>query len=288
MKKVAAVVVLYNPEDTVIHNVNTYVDQVDKLYVIDNSDKINEHLIEQIKRINRVEYTWNKKNIGIAAALNLGARKAILDQYDYLLTMDQDSEAPPLMVSNLLDCFLVDAKVASVAPLLLNPVGGHTKINHTEPCEQVLTVWTSGNLLDLTIFRTTDGFRNDFFIDYVDHEFCLRLIRLGFKIHLCNCVTVKHHLGNIKEINLFFRKIYPTHHSPLRLYYRTRNRFYVRKIYKHSVPEFFKGESLQFWKSYLKVVLFEKDRIKKIKYIINGYRDFKRNIFGKFEDIHGK
>jgi rhamnosyltransferase len=288
MQKVAAVVVLYNPEDTVIKNLNSYVDQVDKLYVIDNSDKVNNYLIEQIMSIKGVDYTWNKKNLGIAQALNLGARKAIEEKFDYLLTMDQDSEAPPLMVSNLLDCFLVNDKVASVAPLLLSPAGRKVKIKIDEPCEQVLTVWTSGNLLNLEIFKVTDGFRDDFFIDYVDHEFCLRLIRLGFKIYLCHKVTVKHHLGNIEEINLFFRKIYPTHHSPLRLYYRTRNRFYVKKIYKHSVPEFFKGESLQFWKSYLKVVLFEKDRIKKIKYIINGYRDFKRNIFGKFEDIHGK
>jgi rhamnosyltransferase len=288
MQKVAGVVILYNPEDFIINNLYTYLDQVDKLYVIDNSDKVNNNLIEQIKRINRIEYTWNQKNIGIAAALNLGAKKAIEEKFDYLLTMDQDSEAPPLMVSNLLDCFSVNAKVASVAPLLINPVGRNVKINLAEPCEKVLTVWTSGNLLDLKIFKTTDGFRNDLFIDYVDHEFCLRLIRLGYEIYLCNKVAVKHHLGNIEEINLLFRKIYPTNHSPLRLYYRTRNRYNVKKIYKHFVPEFFKGESIQFWKSYLKVILFEKDKIQKIKYIIKGYCDYRRNIFGKYENIHHK
>jgi len=30
--------------------------------------------------------------------------------------------------------------------------------------------------------------------------------------------------------------------------------------------------------------LFEKDRIQKIKFIIKGYRDYKRNIFGKLTD----
>jgi len=286
MQKVAAIVVLYNPENTVINNLNSYVYQVDKLYVIDNSDNVNNYLVKQIMSIKGVDYTWNKKNLGIAQALNLGARKAIEEEFDYLLTMDQDSEAPPEMVSNLLDCFLVDEKVASVAPLLLSPAGRKVKIKNDEPCEQVLTVWTSGNLLNLKIFKATDGFRDDFFIDYVDHEFCLRLIRLGFKIYLCHRVTVKHNLGNIKKINLLLRKIYPTNHSPLRLYYRTRNRYYVKKIYKHSVPEFFKGESLQFWRSYLKVVLFEKERIQKIKFIIKGYRDYKRNIFGKYKETY--
>ena len=285
MKKIAAVVVLYNPEDIVINNLSSYINQIDKLYVLDNSETINSNLVEKIKSFTIVEYIWNKKNVGIAAALNIGTQRAIEEKFDYLLTMDQDSEAPPSMVSTLLECFLVDSKVASVAPLLLNPVGLKANINTNKPCEQVLTVWTSGNLLDLTIFQTMDGFRSDFFIDYVDHEFCLRLIKSGFKIYLCNKVLVKHHLGNIEEINLLFRKIYPTNHSPLRLYYRTRNRYYVKKIYRHSVPEFFKGESMQFWKSYIKVILFEKNRFKKIKYIIRGYCDYRRNRFGKYENL---
>ena len=80
MQKVAAIVVLYNPENTVINNLNSYVYQVDKLYVIDNSDNVNNYLVKQIMSIKGVDYTWNKKNLGIAQALNLGARKAIEEE----------------------------------------------------------------------------------------------------------------------------------------------------------------------------------------------------------------
>ena len=283
MYNVAAVVVLYDPEISVLHNLNSYINQVDKLFVVDNSDKINRQLIEKIKCLNKTEYIWNKTNIGIAAALNIGTKKAMEEGFEYLLTMDQDSEAPPLMVSNLLECFSQDHKIALVSPLLHHPIGRNVAYRNTKPCEQVLFVWTSGNLLKLNIFKMIDGFKEDLFIDYVDHEFCLRLNNMGFKIFVCNNTILKHNLGKIKEINLFFRKVYPTNHSALRLYYRTRNRFYVKKIYKNIFPEFFKQTSKDFWMSYLKVILFEKSKLKKIKMTTLGYLDFKRNKFGKYD-----
>ena len=283
MYNVAAVVVLYDPEISVLDNLNSYINQVDKLFVVDNSDKINRQLIEKIKCLNKTEYIWNKTNIGIAAALNIGTKKAMEEGFEYLLTMDQDSEAPPLMVSNLLECFSQDHKIALVSPLLHHPIGRNVAYRNTKPCEQVLFVWTSGNLLKLNIFKMIDGFKEDLFIDYVDHEFCLRLNNMGFKIFVCNNTILKHNLGKIKEINLFFRKVYPTNHSALRLYYRTRNRFYVKKIYKNIFPEFFKQTSKDFWMSYLKVILFEKSKLKKIKMTTLGYLDFKRNKFGKYD-----
>ena len=106
---------------------------------------------------------------------------------------------------------------------------------------------------------------------------------MGFKIYICNKTFLKHNLGKIEEINLIFRKVYPTNHSAVRLYYRARNRFYVKNIYKNIFPEFFKQDNKDFWRSFLKVVLFEKNKLKKIKFFLLGYMDYKKNIFGKFE-----
>ncbi|MDP2364394.1 MAG: glycosyltransferase family 2 protein [Ignavibacteria bacterium] len=285
MYNVASVVILYNPEISVLDNLNSYLNQVDKLFVVDNSDDINISLIDKIKCLSNVEYIWNKTNLGIAAALNIGIKKASDEGYEYLLTMDQDSEAPPNMVSNLLECFTQDPKIALVSPLLHHPIGRNINYKPTKLCEQVLFVWTSGNLLKLNILKITDGFKEDLFIDYVDHEFCLRLNKMGFKIYTCYKTILKHNLGKINEINLFFRKVYPTNHSALRLYYRTRNRFYVKKVYKNIAPEFFRQTSLDFWMCYIKVILFEKDKLKKLKMILIGYIDFRRNKFGKYKGI---
>ena len=284
MLKVAAVVVLYNPDNNVLSNINSYIDQVERLFAVDNSDKPNSVLVEKIKLNSKIEYISNNGNVGIAAALNIGVKKATEEGFEYLLTMDQDSEASPLLVSNLLECFSVDSNVAIGAPLLYHPDSRSVIRDFNEPCEKVFTVWTSGSLLNLNICEKAGGFKEELFIDYVDHEFCLRINKMGYKVYVCNKAKLKHNLGTINEVNLFFRKVYPTNHSPLRLYYRTRNRFYVKKIFKKDFPEFFKQDNKDFWKTFLKVILFEADRIKKIRYTFKGYNHYKKNIFGKMAD----
>ena len=282
MSKVAAVVVMYNPEINVLNNLNTYINQIDKLFVVDNSDDNNSTLLEKLQDLSKIEYISNKNNIGIAAALNIGANKAIEEGFDYLLTMDQDSEASPSLVPTLLEGFSIDSKVALVSPVVYHRKGKNVINKQEKSFEQVYTAWTSGNLLDLNIFKYTGGFKEELFIDYVDHEFCLRLNKMGFKIYICNKTFLKHNLGKIKEINLIFRKVYPTNHSAIRLYYRARNRFYVKKIYKKLFPDFFKQDNKDFWKTAIKIILFEKSRMKKIRFMLKGYNDFRKNIFGKY------
>lgn len=282
-QKIAAVVVLYNADNNVLSNISSYIKQVVKIFVVDNSDKIRPDFEEKLRSNNNIEYISNNGNVGIAGALNIGVKKAIEEGFEYLLTMDQDSEAPLSMVSELLSCFSEDSKTAIVAPALQHSNGRHFISKSEKPCKQVYTVWTSGSLIDLRIFKLTNGFLENFFIDYVDHEYCLRLNKMGYKIYICNKTYLIHNLGKTEEVNLIFRKVYPTNHSPLRIYYRTRNRFYVKQLYKDQFPEFFKQDNKDFWRSFIKIILFEKDKMKKIKYFTLGYRDYKRSKFGKFE-----
>ena len=281
----AAVLVLYNPEKEVVNNIHSFISQVDKIFVIDNSEKINIEIVNEIKQLAHIEYIPNNENLGIAASLNICARKAISEGYKYLLTMDQDSEAPPAMVSNLLECFSKDNNIALVSPHLQSPQGRNLIDARTKSCEQVFTTWTSGSLLDLNIFKSNSGFKADLFIDYVDHEYCLRLKKMGYKVYICNKTSLMHSLGKIEEVNLIFRKIYPTNHSALRLYYKTRNRYYVKKIYKKDFPDFFKQDNKDFWLTSLKTILFEKEKLKKVRFMLKGYNDFRRNIYGKYQGL---
>lgn len=283
--KIAAVVVLYNPDNNVLSNISSYIDQIDKLFAVDNSEKPNFDLIEKIKSNNKIEFISNNGNIGIAAALNIGLKDAIENGFEFLLTMDQDSEASPLLVSNLLECFTARDDAVVVAPLLYHSDEEVLIQSNDETCKQIFSVWTSGSLLKLNTCKTAGGFKEELFIDYVDHEFCLRLNKLGYKVYICNKAKLKHNLGKIHEVNLFFRKVYPTNHSPLRLYYRTRNRFYVKKVFNEDFPEFFKQDNKDFWRTFLKIIIFESERFKKIRYCIKGFNDYRKNIFGKYLPI---
>ena len=87
--KCAGVSVLYNPSMEDINNINSYIANLDKLYLVDNSNKDNSSMIPSSSKI---EYVPFMENMGIGYALNYAAKHAIELGYDWLLTMDQDSQ----------------------------------------------------------------------------------------------------------------------------------------------------------------------------------------------------
>ncbi|MES1219187.1 MAG: glycosyltransferase, partial [Bacteroidota bacterium] len=92
-KNIAGIVVLYNPDEgQLLRNIGSYLPFIDKLFVIDNTERpaLN-NLQEKLQSLQGVNYTANKTNEGIAAALNKGAAMASENGYRWLLTMDQDS-----------------------------------------------------------------------------------------------------------------------------------------------------------------------------------------------------
>lgn len=91
MRKYAGVVVLYQPKDNVWDNIQSYLEEIDLLYVMDNSLDVNSIVVEKIKQNEKCSYFSMNGNKGLAVALNEGCHLAKKDGYDYILTMDQDS-----------------------------------------------------------------------------------------------------------------------------------------------------------------------------------------------------
>lgn len=280
--KIAGVVVLYNPNESVIENVKSYAQQIDTLYVVDNSEEIPRGIVEQIKKIKKVVYISNGDNFGVAKALNIGAEKSMEQGFDLLLTMDQDSKATPNMVSKMLEC-IKGKDMSSVG--LISPFHLHKKtlkIPKEEPCQEVLTVMTSGNLLSLNAYQKVGSFMEELFIDHVDHEYCLRLNLNGFRVIQANNAILYHCLGRISTCKLLFREINFVLHDPIRSYYKTRNGFYVANKYKKIYPEFYRRFLKLFIKDIVKIFLLKNDRLKNLRMIIRGYNDFRRGLLGSF------
>ena len=58
LMKFAGVVVLYNPDKMdVLNNINTYINHLDKLYLIDNSATNNQDKFKDTY-LNKIEYIW--------------------------------------------------------------------------------------------------------------------------------------------------------------------------------------------------------------------------------------
>ncbi|MFN8575921.1 MAG: glycosyltransferase family 2 protein [Candidatus Sericytochromatia bacterium] len=278
--KFAGVTVLYNPTNNLLSIIESYINNIDVLYLVDNSDKINIDLIEKIKEKYNVRYISCNGNKGISYALNLAAKKALEENYNFLLTMDQDSTPTRDMINNIKN-FIESNDVERIG--IISPVHKikGLKIEETNSLsEEVDMVMTSGNFLNLKAFQINGGFLEDLFIDHVDHEYCLRLKKNGYKVIKLNNAVLEHELGNIKKINFLNKKKFLVYHSPIRMYYFTRNGFYVLNKYKEFI--FFKKYFLKQLKmDIIFRILFFDNKFQTLKFILKGYIDYRKNVLGK-------
>jgi rhamnosyltransferase len=276
--KIAGVVTLYNPTDKDISNINTYIDDIDRLYIIDNTEgKDNKSRIPKNKKI---KYFFKNENIGVASALNIGARLAIKEKYKYLLTMDQDTTFKPGVMNKLKDAInKFDMNdIAIVTPWHNTKM--HIKdinVEYDYPTEIV----TSGNILNLDIYQKLGGFKDWMFIDGIDLEYCLNLRKNGYKILRVVHARIDHELGDIKYRYLFGKEFISNNYSPIRRYYIMRNNHYIFDMYKDFDPSTC-WRILEQKPSMEAILLFEKDKYRKLRNYIRGYNDYKKGIKGKY------
>lgn len=287
--KIAGVVVLYNPDDSVVLNINSYIKDIELLYVFDNSE-VKTNLIEEIKKINKVKYFSVGKNMGIGYALNYVCDIAVREGYDWILIMDQDSCFEPNGVLKMTSEFeknigLDKEKIGVISPLIVYE-GDKMEDEGNGNFRKIPIAINSGSLLNLKAFLNAGKFREDYFLDRIDFEYSLRLKKFGYEL-LRHCGSrLYHKLGNLKVYNFLGFKIRVTNHNPIRHYYMTKNAIDIVKNYFKYFPFhcIYEMKSIVF--DLCKVVLFEKDKFKKIKMIFKGIFDSQFN-FIKFtkEDL---
>lgn len=274
--KIAGVVVLYNPPKELKENIKSYLESVSKLYVIDNSKCNNENLLPKSRKIKYIPYYENK---GIAFALDEACNLAIKNNYEWILTMDQDSRFYKNNLNKLINDISTNnsTKIAIISPY------HETKLNELKSKDRYdypVGVITSGNLLNLKIYKKIGGFKIWLFIDGVDIEYCLNARKNGFIILRDNQSVLHHNLGDIFYGNLFGKKILCTNHNYIRRYYIMRNDQYIYDMYKDFDPVY--AESTRNQKeAIVGIIFFEKHKLKKLLYSLKGYIDYKKGIVGK-------
>ena len=93
------------------------------------------------------------------------------------------------------------------------------------------TVITSGSLVSVGVYDAIGPFRDAFFIDHVDDEYCLRARKMGYRV-LSTCKPVMlHSVGASTLHRLLWKKTGVTNHPPFRRYYMTRNHIILMKEY---------------------------------------------------------
>lgn len=279
--KLAAIVIWYNPDQEAVDNILTYSSLFYKIFVVDNSKGNNELLLNKMQNC---IYIPNLKNEGIAKALNTGCLKAKQEDFDWVMTMDQDSSWDSDQLEKFISLLDTtnDSLIKSYAPVhrnSLRSVAGDIKYKTEQKSNESFIfqdkVMTSGNIINLSAWQEVDGFNEKLFIDEVDHEFCYKLIKKGFKIYEDQTVIMSHTLGHVKKTIL----PRPCKHSGVRLFYIFRNMNYI----KENFPEMFKKHG---YKKYMFYAIIQKHlefNFKDLKFIHLGIKAYKNNKYGPFE-----
>lgn len=293
MNSVAAVIITYNVENDFKERINKLKGKVDEIIVVDNGSKA--ETINMLKELEKeVTVIYLEDNKGIASALNKGIKYSIEKGYNWILTLDHDSIITDNMIKNMLTCYEglnneLKEKVAMLVPVHVEEkeYQNGSNINEEKASNsyiEVLTEITSGALTKAEIYKNVGMYDEKLFIDLVDHDYCLSLNKKGFKIIQVNNATLIHNLGESVKKSVLGLKMIPTNHSPLRRYYMSRNRHYIWEKYKEDFPSWVLTDKRRFITENLKIVLFEDNKIEKFKYIKKGIKDYRNNIFGKFNN----
>lgn len=286
--KVAACVVLYNPEDTIVENLHSYAHKVSYVILVDNSTTDNLALINKIKNnLKNIIYIKNNDNLGIATALNIGCEEAIKYDMTWVLTMDQDSKF--INIDEYLKCLYNLSSIENIALLAPNHMWlpeNHIQKGSTCEHQEKFLVITSGNLLNLSLFNNIGQFEEKLFIDMVDHDYCIRAQKLKYKIYYYPNIILQHSLGSLfQRKNLITRKVRnKIEHSPQRIYYITRNSLYIWQQYHNIFPKEFhllKTLNILFIHEITKIILYEDQKWQKIKAKFLGLKDFFFNNYGQ-------
>lgn len=276
-EKIAGTVILYNSTLETLDNIKTYIDQVERLYVVDNSNEVNNELVEALRLYSNLHYHSLNGNKGIASALNWAAQRAIQDGFEVLLTMDDDTRTPDRMVSQMTDFW-------NQYPLPLGILSGvHHNKPATVPYKTLLYTLTSGNFLNLKAYQHIGGFEDNFFIDHVDHEYCIRLNAKGYQVVELPAIHLEHKLGYSQEVKLGGWRLrrYGTN-SPIRLYYYARNGLYVARTHFAEHPHFAWMFTKEIARRWLKTLFLDADRPTRIKMLVQGLRDGWHGRLGRY------
>ncbi|MEO7413128.1 MAG: glycosyltransferase family 2 protein [Opitutaceae bacterium] len=247
--ELCGVVVTYHPDEQVTENVRAMVGECGHVVVVDNGST--PAICARLAGIPGVEVIALGENLGVATALNRGARRAVAQGCRWVVTFDQDSRPQPGMIAALQATAEAQPGAAIVVPCVVEPDGSDYRwlrprpqtrwLFQRIPCRgadlpAVTAAITSGSMVELKTWQELGGFEESFFIDYIDVEFCLRVIRSGRRVAVSSKAKLDHRLGNRAPGVFLGHAFRPMHHQAFRHYYIARNRVRVWRKHAMAVP----------------------------------------------------
>lgn len=284
-----AVIVTFNPDAGFVERLDHVTSQFPRVFIIDNGSRpaAMDMLRNEASRPN-VVLIANPSNRGIAAALNQGIQHAKIEKFHWAVTFDQDTDIYLGFLAGLLEVF--EKSSGSDIMIGSNYDESHKSIKITKCLQddadefaiEQKTLITSGTLVPLDIFDRIGPFREDYFIDSVDHEFSLRARAYGYRMLISCQPFMQHRIGNTMEKSSSFRLLLSYHHPPIRKYYISRNTVFTAIRYFSREPAWCIRQGWRMLSDLASIILLEDDKSRKLRAFLIGIA---HGIIGKLGPI---
>ena len=283
---VFAIVITFNPDSSMLSGlIGALHPQVVDIVIIDNGSNPDcVKLIQDLVARYSVDLVLLEKNIGIAAAQNVGIAHLNKLGAKYVILFDHDSKPSDNMVEILFSVMKkkeqAGIKVAALGPRYFdrrqkNHSSSFVEIKNFQVRQQscakgkvvpVSFVISSGSIISMETLSKVGGMLDDLFIEYVDVEWCLRASQLGYlSFGVCDAF-MEHDLGDSRIS--YMGKSIPLH-SPLRHYFLFRNAVWLYR--KDYLPLQWKvSDALRLFLKYGFYSLYGKPRLAHLRMMSKG------------------
>lgn len=265
--RTCAIVVLFHPDAGFGERLRAICGQFPRVVLVDNTPE--GATLAELP--DTVRLLANGRNLGIATALNQGLACAQLDGCTWAASFDQDTDVGPDYLESVV---AIAARYAPVPSLVGANYTDHEqgRVAHLVPsgagdvCSR-LTLITSGTFMPVDFAVAIGGFRDDYFIDSVDHEFCLRAGCRGARVLLTSKPYMRHRMGN-GGARLGLRLSFQ--HPPVRRYYIARNTLLTARANALRHPAWAFRQAGRLVGEGVAIMVLEQDRSAKMRAFARG------------------
>lgn len=282
--KLLGIVILYHPEDSYLQNLNSYLPLLDTLIVWDNTPQEAKKLLNWsiVNSPEKLVMKGRGCNAGLGTPLNEATVYMRDHGFTHLLTLDQDSNFSIGVLEQYLQSVASCVQQEAIfCPnyFLISQQSAQYPV--ADSVDEITSSMTSGSIYPLTVLNRVGEFLDALFVWGIDSEYCFRAKRLGIPTLCFKNILLTHDLGyQKKKRKLFGKEVFPNEYGAARSYYNVRNGILLHRLY----PEIINlHDHLRYhlWKRSVFIVLYEKEKLRKLYALFWGYIDGKRNRMGE-------
>lgn len=291
---VASVTTAYNPGETLARHINALLQQerpLEEIIIVDNAstDGTSSLLAAHYPQVTVIQVP---ENLGTGGALTAGLSYAAGEKkHDLIWMFDQDSVPAPAALDRILQAAQgLSGDRSAVGIFASLPVDQNLEVSSTpwfwrnkfvkppaelfdQPIVYADLIITSGSMIRRDVIEAIGFPRADFFIDFVDYEYCLRARSRGYKIAVITGAKLYHEIGKPQKARFFLgRQHLWSEHRPFREYYYSRNLAYcVWWLYPNLPAKAFL--LLHLLRRAVGLLLFGPERLSSLKKMLQGLYD---------------